>query len=219
MSIVSDRISAARIGRPRKGEEEQRRLQLLSHAVRLFAEQGYGKLSLETIAREARVSLRTIYQQFGGKAELFAAVVRHYSDLFVAALPADPGTDRDVEALLVDFGREFLFQLTRENLLRLRAQFMAEAPRFPELAAEFYGLGPRRTLAHLARFFALQQRSGRIAPIDPDFLAEQFLAALRGERFQRLEMGLEPAPDGDEIDAWARAAVRLFLRGCWNPSG
>jgi AcrR family transcriptional regulator len=203
-----------RLGRPKKGEETSRRDQLLEHAVRLFAEHGYSNLSLETIAREARVSLRTIYRQFGGKGELFGAAIRHYSDLFVAALPLDPGRSKPFEEALVDFAREFLFRLTRPDMVRLRTQLMAEVHRFPGLAAEFYAQGPERTLDRLARFFAVHQQAGRVAEADPGFLAGQFVNCLRGERFQRLQLGLEATPDEREIELWARRAVGLFLRGC-----
>ena len=204
-------------GRPRKDEEEKRREQLLEQAVRLFGEHGFGNLSLETIAREARVSLRTIYSQFGGKAGLFSAAVRRYSDFFVAALPVDRVGDTPFDEILVEFAREYLFQLTRPELIRLRGQFLAEAHRFPELACEFYSQGPERTLNHLAGFFEGQQFAGRLGAGDPLFLAGQFVSALRGERFQRLQFGLDASPSADEVAVWARQAVDLFLQGCLHP--
>ena len=204
-----------RPGRPKKGEEIIRRDQLLEHALRLFVEHGYSGLSLETIAREARVSLRTIYRQFGGKAELFGAVIRQCSDLFVATLPLGPAQTKPLEEALADFAREFLFRLTRPDMVRLRVQILAEAHRFPGLAAEFYGQGPERTLLRLSQFFAAYQQAGQISGIDdPAFLAGQFVSCLRGERFQRLQLGLEETPDEAEIERWARRAVGLFLRGC-----
>ena len=203
-----------RIGRPRKGESAIRREQLLDHAFRLFVERGYGNVSLETIAREARVSLRTIYRHFGGKADLFGAVIRRFSDLLVASLPLDQALARPLEETLVAFGKHFLFRLSRPDIIRLRAQLIAEAHRFPELAAEFYQQGPQRTLDRLAQFFAMHQRAGHVIVIDPAFLAGQFVSALRGERFQRQQLGLEDVPTEDEIERWTRQAVGLFLRGC-----
>jgi AcrR family transcriptional regulator len=202
-----------RLGRPRKGEEILRREQLLEKAVRLFAEHGFGSVSLETIAREARVSLRTIYQQYGGKAELFCAVVRHYSDMFVAALPPDGHEAWPMEETLVEFGREYLFRNTRPELLHLRTQFLAEAHRFPEVTAEIYLQGPGRTQARLAEVFAVHQRAGHIRAGDTLYFAGQFISALLGERYHRLQLGLDATPSDDEIAEWARQAVELFLAG------
>lgn len=207
-------MTIPRSGRPRKGEELERRDRLLYQAFLLFAEHGYGSLSLETIAREARVSLRTIYRQFGGKAELFGAVIRQCSDLFVAALPQEGEGEASFEEVLIEFGKRFLYRVTRPECVRLRSQIMAEAQRFPEFATEFYRHGPARTLDGLARFLALQQKKGRVTLQDPTFLAGQFVSALRGDKFQRIQLGLEGPPSDDEIEQWVRRAVQLFLRGC-----
>jgi AcrR family transcriptional regulator len=160
-----------RCGRPRKGEEILRRDQLLDHALQLFAEHGYGNLSLETIAREARVSLRTIYRYFGGKPELFGAVIRRYSDAFASVLPLDRAPDLPLQETLTEFGKEFLFRLTRPECVRLRAQMLAEAVRFPELAREFYSQGPERTLLttyhfkNQARFIRFQLVRRSFSPL------------------------------------------------------
>lgn len=203
-----------RCGRPRKGEEEIRRNLLLDRAMQLFAEHGYGNLSLETIARTAQVSLRTIYSQFGSKAELFGAVIRRVSDEFVASLPLDSPLSRPLEEVLTEFGRIYLDRVNRPGCLRLRTQIMAEAHRFPEFAAEFYRNGPERTLLSLAEFFVAQQQAGQLIEGDCRFLASQFLNALRGERFQQQQLGLEAPLSEAETDVWVRQVVSYFLRGC-----
>lgn len=197
-------------GRPCKGDEQQSRDRLLDAALRLFLEHGYGNLSMETIARDARVSLRTVYSQFGGKAGLFGALIRRCSDQFIGSLC----NELPAEEALQGFAGQFLFRITRPDVLRMRAILIGESPRFPELATQFYEQGPRRTLATLAQFFRRHQQAGLIADIDPDFLADQFVSAVRGERLQRLQLGLEPTPDQAEIERWVEPVVRLFLAGC-----
>lgn len=200
-------------GRPRKGEELLSRDRLLDTASSLFLEYGYGNLSLETIARDARVSMRTLYSQFGGKAGLFGAVIRRCSDQFVTGLSEEHVLECSPEDALVFFAKQFLHRITRPDVVRMRAILIGESPRFPDLATQFYQQGPQRTLDHLARFFARQQKAGYFAAMDPHFLADQFLSALRSERFQKLQLGLEPTPDEAEIDVWVRQAIGLFLHG------
>ncbi|MGR8935844.1 MAG: TetR/AcrR family transcriptional regulator [Gammaproteobacteria bacterium] len=197
-------------GRPAKGNELLSRDRLLDAALKLFLEHGYGNLNMETIARDAHVSLRTLYNQFGGKAGLFGALIRRCSDQFVAGL-----SDADApEEALAAFARQFLLRITRPDVVRLRAILIGEAPRFPELATQFYEQGPQRTLEHLAEFFAKHQKKGYFLAIDPRFLAEQFVSSLRSERLQQLQLGLAATPDEQEVDVWARQATRLFLYGC-----
>jgi len=197
-------------GRPCKGDEQQSRDRLLDAALQLFLQHGYGNLSMEAIARDARVSLRTIYSQFGGKAGLFGALISRCSDQFIGSL----SDDEPLEEALIQFGRQFLYRVTRPDVLRMRAILIGESPRFPDLATLFYENGPRRTLDHLTRFFARHQQAGRIGDIDPGFLADQFISALRGERLQRLQLGLEPTPDEADVEDWVMRATRLLLRGC-----
>jgi AcrR family transcriptional regulator len=201
-------------GRPRKGEELQSRDRLLDTAFNLFLENGYGNLSLETIARDARVSMRTIYSQFGGKVGLFGAVIRRCSDQFVTSLTEEHVLENSPEEALISFAKQFLYRITRPDVVRIRAILIGESPRFPDLATQFYEQGPQRTLDYLAQFFARQQQAGYFAEdIDTHFLAEQFLSGLRSERILKLQLGLEPTPDEAEIDIWVRQAVDLFLHG------
>jgi TetR/AcrR family transcriptional repressor of mexJK operon len=201
-------------GRPRKGEELLSRDRLLDTAVALFLEYGYGNLSLETIARDARVSLRTIYSQFGGKAGLFGAVIRRCSDQLSAGLVMEPALNCPLEDTLIAFAERFLYHITRPEVVRVRAVLIGESLRFPDLATQYYEQGPQRTLAQLEIFFIRQQQAGRLASVNPGFLAGQLLSALRSERFQKLQLGLEPTPDETDIEAWARQTVTLFLHGC-----
>ena len=200
-------------GRPRKGEELLSRDRLLDTAISLFLEYGYGSLSLENIARDARVSMRTLYSQFGGKAGLFGAVIRRCSDQFVVSLSEEHVLEGSPREALTAFARQFLYRITRPDVVRIRAILIGESLRFPDLATQFYEQGPQRTLDHLAQFFARQQQTGYFVATDPHFLADQFLSALRSGRFQKLQLGLELTPDEAEIDVWVRQTVDLFLHG------
>lgn len=210
VNLISESEVKVKCGRPPKGNEQLSRDRLLDAAQQLFLEHGYGNLSLETLAKEARVSLRTIYNQFNGKAGVFGALIRRCSDQFIGGLK----TDGDIQEALTAFGSHFLFRITRPDVIRMRAILIGESPRFPDLAEQFYEQGPRLTHQHLADFFRRHQQAGRITEIDPCFLADQYISALRGERFQRLQLGLEATPDEADIKNWVRQVTALFLQGC-----
>jgi AcrR family transcriptional regulator len=197
-------------GRPAKGKECLSRDRLLDAALKLFLEHGYANLNMETIARQAQVSMRTIYSHFGGKAGLFGALIGRCSDQFVASLP----NNVSVEQALIAFAQKFLYSITRPDAVRIRAILIAESPRFPDLAREFYEQGPQRTLEQLTQFFASQQRVGYFLDFEARFLAEQFISSLRGERLQQLQLGLAATPDEQEVNRWGQQATELFLYGC-----
>ena len=201
-------------GRPRKGEESVSRDRLLDAALKLFLENGFGSVSLETIAREAHVSMRTLYNHFEGKAGLFGAVIKRYSDPFISALSEESALDDHPEQALISFAKQFIEGITRPEVLRIRAIMMGESLRFPDLATQFYEQGPQRTLIHLENFFFRHQHAGNFIALDPHILADHFLSGLRNERIQKLQLGLEVTPTVNEIDCWVRQSTSLFLNGC-----
>jgi len=83
-------------GRPRSQRSEEA---VLSAALRLFGEKGYGGTTVEAIARAAGVGKQTIYRRWPGKAYLAA-------DLYEAIVPrgeieADTGSlQSDLEAMV-----------------------------------------------------------------------------------------------------------------------
>ncbi|WP_262964660.1 TetR/AcrR family transcriptional regulator [Methylobacter psychrophilus] len=206
-------------GRPRKGQESLSRDRLLDTALKLFLENGYGNLSLEIIAKDAHVSMRTIYNEFGGKAGLFGAVIKRYTDSFVTGLSEDSTLEGRPEEALIAFAKQFLRGIIHPDAVRIRAILIGESIRFPDLALQFYEQGPQRNSFYLAQFFARQQQAGYFIAIDPRVLADQFLSVIRSERFQKLQLGLEQAPEEAEIDTWVRQAASLFLHGCLADRG
>ena len=68
-------LQARVAGRPKAAEAEARLQELVAIAGELFLEKGYSKVSLDMIARRARVAVRTIYVKFGGKSGLFREVL------------------------------------------------------------------------------------------------------------------------------------------------
>jgi AcrR family transcriptional regulator len=77
----------------------QRREQLLDVGRELFGQKGYEATSIEEIAAHAEVSKPVVYEHFGGKDGLYAAVVeremRTVLDRFTSALAA-PGHPREL---------------------------------------------------------------------------------------------------------------------------
>jgi AcrR family transcriptional regulator len=64
-----------RPGRPRSAPIEEQRALILTCARRVFAEHDYHGTSIERVAREAGVARQLVYSLYGGKDELFIAVV------------------------------------------------------------------------------------------------------------------------------------------------
>jgi len=115
-------------GRPRDAETEAR---ILQAALRLLAEQGYSRMSLDAVAAESGSSKPTIYRRWNSKAALATAAL---NTLQLAEPPADTGsTVGDLTRTLENFSRSLL----RPNGMSLIGTVLAEEAHTPELLALF----------------------------------------------------------------------------------
>lgn len=209
-----------RPGRPAKADEAARLAALVEAAARVFLEHGYGGASIAAIAREARVTARTIYVKFGDKNGLFEAVIRHVRDRMTAEGPAFELDPRAPEPVLRDYARNFLWTMTRNEVVRIQRMLIAECERFPEMAAAYHQAGPARMLERLTAYFGRDDvRALLDARFTPASLTSQFHATLLNDAWRRQLLGLDAPPDRETVDARADAAVSLFLRGALARAG
>ncbi|WP_077036338.1 TetR/AcrR family transcriptional regulator [Pelomonas sp. KK5] len=140
-------------GRPRADEVEARVDELATIAGQLFLKKGYGNVSLEMIAREARVAVRTIYVKFGGKAGLLGAVLMKKRQQYFADL--DMMQDqRPLKVALSDFATRLHDMIMSREAVALQRMLAAEACSNPEFIQTFFELGPNRTRQAIADYLA-----------------------------------------------------------------
>ena len=200
-------------GRPRAADMEARAENLLHTAGSLFLDKGYGKVSLEMIAREAHVAVRTIYVKFGGKSGLFNAVVEQKRAAYFSAMPALQTDMRPLPVILADFGLLFMQLITMPAAIRLNRMVIAEAASHPELAESFYKVGPGQTREMLSHFFSRPD----IAPLfrsslTPELLSMHLLNCLLGDQMSRLLFLPKTQPDVAQLRKLVEVRLDLFLR-------
>ncbi|AHH93951.1 TetR family transcriptional regulator [Kutzneria viridogrisea] len=155
------------------------REQLLAATAELLAERGFRGLRMADVAAATGVSRQTVYNEFGGKDELVAAVARHKTAEFVdgiaARLTAAGGLlagiecaidyalrhateDRLVNSILTGTDAEDLLPLLTTRALpvllplveQLSAHLLAHRPGLPPEQALLYAeTGVRLTVSHL----------------------------------------------------------------------
>lgn len=85
--------NAAAGARPRRRvrlENDQRRAQLLGLAKRAFSEQSYDEVSIDDLARQAKISKGLLYHYFPTKRDLYVAGLTEIADEIVAAITELP---------------------------------------------------------------------------------------------------------------------------------
>ncbi len=182
------------------------RSRLVQAATEVFLAEGY-HAGVNRIAALAGVAKQTLYNHFPGKADLFAEVIRQSTAEFMVALGDD---GEGLRERLQRFGARYRERLLSPAGLGLYRMLVAEAARFPGLAATFYAAGPQQTAARLRAVLEESMQRGELRRDDPEFAVTMLLSMLVGvERSCHLFSG-ESAPGSDA--AQAARIVDCFLR-------
>jgi TetR/AcrR family transcriptional repressor of mexJK operon len=184
-------------------------------ATTLFLRNGYQGTGVDEIATLAKVSKRSIYNNFGDKESLFTELVLgftstagQFAEQVVGGLTEATDLPEELHAL----GRRHLATVARPEVLRLRRLIILEAARFPALADEYYRRAPGRVIAALTEAFALLHARGTLRAPDPRRAAEHFSYLVLGstlDTFLFAPQGALPSPE--ELDRRADDGVSAFL--------
>ena len=184
-------------GRPTADERRRRETEILTAALGVFLECGYGASTVDELAAAAQVTKRTLYAYYGDKAGLFAAMVRDLA----AAVSLDAASDRDT---LETLSARIVSRVHSDELVSLHQLVIGESTRFPELAVILHTSGDARHIARLAGHLRAERGLGT-AP-----LAEPLFSLLLGEKHRRRLLGIDPAPTPAQAAAHAAAALALL---------
>ncbi|MVU76680.1 TetR family transcriptional regulator [Nocardia sp. ET3-3] len=149
-----------------------------------LAEAGYGKLSMEAVARRAGVSKPTLYRRWSTKEDLVLALISEVA--IAAADPPDTGTVRgDLRALLAVMADG----LTNPFAARIIPDLLAQAVRVPALREVLaVGIGQSRR----ARIELLLHRAVERGELPATLNTELALDFIGGPLFLHVMLGGDP---------------------------
>jgi TetR/AcrR family transcriptional regulator, mexJK operon transcriptional repressor len=191
------------------------RVVILAAASEHFVAHGYVGANVDLIAEEAGVSKRTVYNVFGGKEQLFRAVLGEAIDIaerFSRQMSDELAVGVDLAADLRAIGVRLARAVLGGRIVALRRLLIAESRRFPEIAREYYERAPGLVMTTLATRLAVLAEEGRLHVADPMMAAEHFAFLVMGAPLDRALLGLGTDRPPDELDAVALAGVAAFLR-------
>jgi TetR/AcrR family transcriptional regulator, mexJK operon transcriptional repressor len=191
------------------------RVVILAAASEHFVAHGYVGANVDLIAEEAGVSKRTVYNVFGGKEQLFRAVLGEAIDIaerFSRQMSDELAVGVDLAADLRAIGVRLARAVLGGRIVALRRLLIAESRRFPEIAREYYERAPGLVMTTLATRLAALDEKGRLHVADPMMAAEHFAFLVMGAPLDRALLGLGTDRPPDELDAVALAGVAAFLR-------
>jgi AcrR family transcriptional regulator len=191
----------------RAEQVEQNRGAVLAAARRVFLAKGYAGATVEAIADEAGFSKGVVYSQFGGKADMFLALLNSRIDERAAEnerIAAELAGEEGMAALLANFERD---SRTETGWSRVLLEFRTVALRDRELNRR-YAEAHERTLIALAGLIErLHARAGLEPAVSTRTMAEFVLAIGAGLTLERAaDPGALPTV---ELTVMARRALGL----------
>lgn len=190
---------------------------LIQTAGHLFLKHGYNKVSLELLAREAHVAVRTIYVKFGGKAGLLNAVLVANRERFFNTddMERDPRALKDIVG---DFAAQFFDLVTMPEAISMLRMVIADAAANPELARIFFEVGPQQTRAMLLRFFSRPDIRAQLRDdVALEVLALHLCNCISGDLYARLLFCAPPVPRAQALRELAQR-LDLFYRSVLRAS-
>jgi AcrR family transcriptional regulator len=199
-------------GRPRSSDREARLHNLIHTAGQLFLKHGYRNVSLEMLAREAHVAVRTIYVKFGGKAGLLNAVLVANRERFFNTHDMEQD-QRPLKQIVSDFGVHFLDLVTMPEALSMTRMVIADAPGNAELAQTFFDAGPKQAREMLLRFFTRPDIRAQLRDdVEVDLLPVHLLNCIGGDQYSRL-LFEQPKVPRAQVLRELEQRLELFYRG------
>ena len=201
-------------GRPQARPDEETRTVILDAARQEFAASGYAATSMESVARRAGVSTKTLYRLIPNKGTLFEEILTDGIDRFVSRIRLRACDGSDIEGSLreamIAVG-ELILDGAVIGLLRM---IVAEGDKFPEISDTFYNKAIKRSESTLANWLKVQAERGLIAIDNPTEAAGMLLGMLAFQPQRSVMFAHAPAPGRKELERRAEAVAKLFLRGC-----
>jgi AcrR family transcriptional regulator len=200
---------------PKRKQEEfdERRLQIIEGALKVFSTKGFRAATNKDIAAAAGIqSPGLIYHYFKDKADLLRAVAEEYAPPLRLLHQADRMRALPLAEALTLFGLTYLRLMEDPIKIAFMKMCMGEALRDPEFARLLGETGPLRIWRFLADYLQHQMDQGLLRSMDPHLAARQFIGPLLMHILTRNVLQLPETP-GTAPEIIVAATVEIFLRG------
>jgi TetR/AcrR family transcriptional repressor of mexJK operon len=187
--------------------------QVLEGARRVFMRDGYSGASVDDIAREAAVSKATLYNYFPDKQLMFDAVFRDELERQRVDGVELVAMDLPIDQVLRFTGHLIANNAVSEFGTRTLRLAIAEAERFPALAAEYYAIGPGALHRALEKQMARWQDQGMLRRdiADLNLAADSFVNLSAVRLRERVLLKGRASVDDGMIRSTVDHAVEMFL--------
>lgn len=193
----------------RDSKRDEKKAMIAAAAYELIETKGYASTSMLAIAKAAKASNETLYNWYGDKLGLFAALVAQNASEVEAALERARGARSGPIEALCEVGAALLGMLLGVRAIALnRAAAADESGTLGAALAK----GGRETVAPMIKALVADAIAAGALSGTAEEIAETYFALLIGDQQIRRVTGALMVPSGDENKARASRAVAQLER-------
>jgi AcrR family transcriptional regulator len=194
------------------GGVSKRREKILRAASDLIVKNGYGGTSLDAVVERAGCSKSAIYDYFGSKEGLLAALTENIVHELSLALFRYSHSEQSVDAALEGYARKAAELVLDERHVAVIRVIISEVWRSPKLGYSYYQLGPKAVQRQFADFLEIKAKAGQVEIKDPLAAARVFWGLLFWDVLHGRLVGAVEPPTGEQIAVLARRTVDDFMK-------
>jgi TetR/AcrR family transcriptional regulator, cholesterol catabolism regulator len=159
----------------RKAQAEERRLQIMETALKVFAARGFKTASIKDIAEAAGISQGLMYHYFSSKEALLAATIKQYSFLEELRGILSTRDDQPADQVLLETATKFLNTLEkRKDMVRILIHDVAFDPELSDAWSMMFHQG----VGLLKKFIDSRISRGELKPHNTEITARFMLSSV-----------------------------------------
>lgn len=162
---------------------ETKNLAIKDAATKLFILHGLERVSVDDIAKEAKVSKPTIYSRYETKEKLFVAVLIAECEKQVNKMFSPREDGEELEYFIYAKAKEYLGFITDPWYVNLLRNAIYYAAHFDEIGAAFLMYGPQKGVTKLANSLAIEMGKGNLKNLDPYSASEFIISRAKSTSF------------------------------------
>ena len=191
---------------------DRRRKLILKAALEVFLEFGFERASLDEIIKRSGGSKSSIYSQFGGKNELFFAILRHAAENIGNVPPAPfPRNADEMKELLLGMAEGIIRYVLRDDIIGLY-KLAVEASRVdPSVGQLYFKGGPDKAQGDFAKLLKQLHQADLLCVPDTELAARFFFGMLLDKAHLAMSLGVARTPSKKETARLVQGAVAVFL--------
>lgn len=189
-----------------------RREKILKAASELIVKKGYRGTSLDAVVERAGCSKSAIYEYFGSKDGMLAALSEDIVHELSLTLFRYSNSDLRLADALQDYARTAVELVLDERYVAVIRVIISEVWQSPKLGYTYYQLGPKAVQRQFADFLEIGARGGEIEIDDSADASRTFWAILMWDSLHGRLVGALDPPSKDRAEVLAKRTVEKFMQ-------